>query len=614
MITSRAPNSSKATITRRMLVVGGVKIAAVSTLLGRLAYLQFLKSDTYSVQAEENRIHLELIAPLRGFILDRNNHVLASNQTYYRLLMVRDKTSKTKETLKQIESLVEFTSKQKKRIERDIEQLPKGRIMTLKDHLTWEEITRIEFNKPNLSGVLIEPSQTRHYTLSDITSHVIGYVGRVSKDEKDTTQPVLSIPDFKIGKNGIEKSREVRLQGKAGLRQMEVNVLGIPVRELHRQDSIQGVTERLTIDMRLQQYSAARLGTESGAIIVLDIPTGDILAMTSLPSYDPNIFSLGIPDTYWKSLNADKKNPLLNKAITGQYPPGSTFKMVTGLAALEAGIIERHHSVYCPGYFYLGSKQFRCWKKGGHGTVNIISALAGSCDTFFYTMAQRMGIQKIADTARLLGLGTLHNLGIPGEKIGIAPDPAWKKNQYKQQWNPGDTINAAIGQGYVLSTPFQLAIMAARLASGKEIIPRLFLDDPIRNAGLLPFQQKNMDLIREGMYTVCNLPSGTAYGSRIAIEGMELAGKTGTSQVKKLLQQGRDQSKLPWEDRHHALFVGYAPAHAPKYAAAVIVEHGGGGASAAAPIVSDVLKEVQMLNAPPAPPTATTPTLTKEPT
>jgi penicillin-binding protein 2 len=603
---ARTP-SPNASITRRTLVIGGVQVAAVSTLIGRLYYLQFLNNDKYRKQADENRMQLELIPPLRGIITDRNHHILASNRTYHRLLMVRDTLPKTLATLGDVEKLVELTSKQKKKIAHDIEQLPKGRVLTLKDHLSWEEIARIEFNKPSLSGILIEPSQTRDYPLSEMTSHVIGYIGRVSEKEQDDTQPVLSIPDFKIGKNGIEKSREARLQGKAGLRQMEVNVLGVPIRELHRQESVTGITERLTIDMRLQQFAAKRLGTESGAIIVLDIPTGDILAMTSLPAYDPNVFSLGIPNDYWKALNDDKKSPLLNKAITGQYPPGSTFKMVTGLAALEKGIIGRNNTVHCPGYFYLGNKQFRCWKKEGHGSVNIIGALAGSCDTFFYTMAQRMGIQPIADTARLLGLGVLHDVGIPGEKTGIAPDPAWKMKTQKLPWYPGETINSAIGQGDVLATPFQLAIMAARIASGKNIIPRLFLDDAPRNEGLLPFKTEHLDLIREGMYTVCNTPRGTAYSSRIQIEGFEMAGKTGTSQVKKLLQQGRDQSKLPWEDRHHALFVGYAPAHAPKYAAAVIVEHGGGGASAAAPIVSDVLKEVQLIYAPP------TPTLTAVP-
>lgn len=588
---------SAPSITRRMIVIGSVQVAAVTTLLGRLYHLQFLNNDIYSTQAEENRIHLELIAPLRGFIVDRNNQMLASNRTYYRLLMIKDKTEKTRETLAKLESFITLSAKQKKRIEREIIQLPKGRIFTLKDYLSWEEITRIEFNKPLLSGILIEPSQTRDYPLSNITSHIIGYVGRVSKKEreKNPEQLVLGIPDFKIGKNGIERSREARLQGKAGIKQMEVNVLGIPVRELHRQDSERGITEKLTIDMRLQQFAAQRLGTESGAIILLDIPTGDILAMTSLPAYDPNIFSLGIPDSYWKALNSDKKSPLTNKAISGLYPPGSTFKMVTGLAALEAGIMDKQHTVHCPGYFFLGNKQFRCWKKGGHGTVNIISALAESCDTYFYTAAQRMGIQKIADTARLLGLGTIHNLGIPEEKQGITPDPAWKRKLYKLPWYAGETINTAIGQGDVLATPFQLAIMTARLASGKNIVPRLFLDDPIRNGGDLAVQPKNLEIIREGMSTVCNSPTGTAYGSRIQIVGMEMAGKTGTSQVKKLLQQGRDQSKLPWEDRHHALFVGFAPVHAPKYAAAVIVEHGGGGASAAAPIISDVLKEVQTL-------------------
>lgn len=591
---------SHKTFTRRALVIGGVQVAAVSTLLSRLFYLQYLKQDEYKLQAEDNRVHLDLIAPLRGIIADRNGVVLASNRTYHRLLMVRGKTQEAFDSIQKLQTLIELTDNQKKRIDKDIRTLPKGRTMLLKDHLAWEEIVKLEFHKAEFPNLLIEASQTRDYPFTTHMSHLLGYIGRVSKEEKEAkkdSEPVLSIPDFKIGKNGVEKQRERYLRGEAGIKQIEVNVNGIPVRELSRKDAVQGKTEHLTIDSRIQEYAAKRLGEESAGIVVMDILSGDVLALTSMPSFDPNIFSLGIPARYWQELNADPKVPLMNKVITGQYPPGSTFKMCVGLAALEKGIIDESDHVFCPGHFYLGNKQFRCWKPEGHGSMNITSAIAQSCDTFFYTMAQRMGIMPYADAAALLGLGVAHDIGIPNEKSGVLPTPDWKKKTYNQPWVPGDTINASIGQGYNLATPLQLMIMTARLASGKKVSPRIYTEVTLPAFDPLPFKEENLALIRQGMSDVCNSPRGTAYRSRITLPGMELAGKTGTAQVRHLTVRGQDQNKLPWEHRHHALFVGYAPIQAPRYAAAVIVEHGGGGASAAAPVVSDVLAYTQQIMA-----------------
>jgi penicillin-binding protein 2 len=591
--------NAQQTLTRRMLIIGGVKIAAVSTLLGRLYYLQCLKRDEYSMLAEDNRVHLDLIAPLRGEIMDRNSVVLASNRTYYRLLMVRDKTEATYAMLAKLQELIELSSNQKRRIEKEVKNLPKGRIILIKDYLSWEEISKLEFHKSDLPNLVIESSQTRDYPLASYASHILGYVGRVSKTEQKEEEPVLSIPDFKIGKNGIEKSRESYLRGAAGIKQIEVNVNGVPVRELSRKNAVQGNTEKLTIDSRLQTYAAERIGEESAGIVVMDIQTGDVLTLTSMPSFDPNVFSLGIPSDYWKSLNENPKTPLLNKVITGQYPPGSTFKMCVGLAALEHKVTTPNETVFCNGTFYLGSKPFRCWKPEGHGSVNITGAIAQSCDTYFYTMGRRLGITPYADVAKLLGLGQTHNIGIPNEKAGILPTPEWKKAAYNQDWYPGDTINASIGQGYHLATPLQLMVMTARLASGRNVSPRLFTEVPLAEFSPLPFQEENLALIRQGMSDVCNSPRGTAYRSRIDIAGFELAGKTGTAQVRHLVARGMDQNKLPWEFRHHALFVGFAPVHAPRYAAALIVEHGGGGASAAAPILSDVLKQTQLLLSPP---------------
>ncbi len=608
----KKPDAQK-TFTRRMLIIGSVKLAAVSTLLGRLYYLQCLKRDEYSMLAEDNRVHLDLLAPLRGQITDRNGDVLASNRTYYRLLMVKDKTDLTKAMITKLEKIIELTSNQRKRIEKDVNTLPKGRIILIKEYLKWEEISTLEFHKLDFPNLVIESSQTRDYPLASYASHLLGYVGRVSKEEQKPEEPVLAIPDFKIGKNGIEKSREMYLRGVAGIKQIEVNVNGIPVRELSRKDAMQGHTETLTIDARIQRYAAERLGEESAGIIVMDILNGDVLALTSMPSFDPNIFSLGIPGDYWKELNENPKTPLLNKVITGQYPPGSTFKMCVGLAALEQNIIHKNSTVHCSGTYYLGNKPFRCWKAGGHGTMNITSAIEQSCDTFFYTMGHSLGITPYANAAKLLGLGHTHNIGIPNEKSGILPTPKWKESAYNQPWVPGDTINTSIGQGYSLATPLQLMIMTARLASGLKVSPRLFTEVALPEFTKLPFKDENLAIIREGMSNVCNSPHGTAYRSRIDIAGMELAGKTGTAQVRHLIARGMDQNKLPWEFRHHALFVGFAPIHAPRFASALIVEHGGGGASAAAPILSDVLKQTQLLLTPPPTTPITTPPSTATP-
>lgn len=602
----RPPVDSQKTYTRRMLVIGGAKVAAVSTLITRLYYLQCVKQDEYTVLAEDNRVHLQLIAPLRGKITDRHGVVLASNRSYYRLLMVRGKTKETLELIDKLQTFIQLIPSQKKRILREVNELPKGRVILLKDHLSWDEISKLEFHKLDYPSLMLEASQTRDYPLSAYASHLLGYIGRVSKEEKKPEEPVLAIPDFKIGKNGIEKSREMYLRGVAGIKQIEVNVNNVPVRELSRKEAQQGHTETLTIDSRIQQYAAERIGEESAGIAVMNVTNGDVLCLTSMPSFDPNIFSLGIPSGYWKELNANPKTPLLNKVITGQYPPGSTFKMCVGLAALENGTADEHTSVHCSGTFYLGNKPFRCWKPEGHGTVNITGAIAQSCDTYFYTMAQRMGIDPYAEVARLLGLGQLHNIGIPNEKAGIRPCPEWKLQALKQPWVPGDTINTSIGQGYSLATPLQLMIMTARLATGRNVSPRLFTEVTLPEFTTLPFKPENLALIHQGMSEVCNSPRGTAYRSRIDIAGMELAGKTGTAQVRHLKVRGQDQSKLPWEHRHHALFVGYAPVHAPRYASALIVEHGGGGASAAAPILSDVLKFTQQLYAPEAPAAPTT--------
>lgn len=582
-------------LSRRIFVLGALKLCAVSALVGRLYQLQFVKAKTYQTQAEDNRVSLQLIPPPRGLILDRNQLSMADNQTYYRVVLERGDLEPTLKVLSRMVEILKLSETHAQKLAKELQGLWKGRSVMVKEHLSWDELAAIEFNAPDLPGMTIESGQVRFYPLADRAAHLIGYVGAVSESELEEGQPVLKTPGFKIGKNGIEKYFEKQLRGQAGLRHLEVNVKGLVVRELERREPIPGEDLKLTIDLNLQDYCAARLTGESGAIVVMEAQTGNVLSLVSMPAFDPNTFSVGITHTYWQELQANKKNPLLNKALTGQYPPGSTFKAVMAMAALENHIITPESRIFCPGHFFLGNHQFNCWKPGGHGAVDVIGALAESCDTFFYHMAQKLGADKIAEMMHHFGLGETLGIEVPGEKPGIAPTPAWKQQRYNQPWHPGDTISVGIGQGYVLSTPLQLATMSARIASGKAVLPRLYANREMIEAPPLDLMPQNLEVVRAGMNAVVNAPNGTAYGRRLIGTEMTMAGKTGTSQVRKITVRGQDQNSIPWEHRHHALFVAYGPVETPKYAACVIVEHGGGGSSSAAPVAHDVFLKLNEL-------------------
>lgn len=594
-------NEKQYIFTRRSLLFGGLQLAVFSALAGRLYYLQFVNAEKYTALSENNRIKLQLVAPARGNILDRKGKQLAISNTNYRLFI--DYSTITQQTLKstldKLKTLLVLPEKKLRALE-NVKVSTASMPDMIKDHLTWDEVSLIELNMMDLAGATVDIGQIRYYPLLDEAAHLLGYLGAVTEDElSENDPPLMRLPDFKIGKNGVEKMLEDRLRGTAGIRQLEVNVHGMPVREIGKTESKTGENIRLTIDNDLQHYAAGLVKNESASVIVMEIDTGNILSMVSLPAFDPNIFSTGISSDYWKELSTDKKSPLLNKAITGQYPPGSTFKMVVGLAAMEAKVISAATTVFCPGYFYLGEHKFNCWKEGGHGTVHYHEAIEQSCDTFFYTTAQKLGTEKIIEMAHRFGLGELNDIGLTGEKSGNIPSPEWKMKRFKQRWSGGDTINYAIGQGYVLSTPLQLAVMMARMASNKKVSPRLFVPEGEENPEFknLGLSSELMRINIEAMSAVVNEQHGTAYAKRISDPRFIMGGKTGTSQVRKILQRGQNQSLLPWEARHHALFVGFAPIDNPKYACCVAIEHGGGGASAAAPVARDVLLRIQQIDA-----------------
>jgi penicillin-binding protein 2 len=591
----------KRLFTRRAVIFGAANVAAMSVLLGRLYYLQFLRAEEYKTLAEGNRVKLSLIAPVRGLILDRKGVPLANNQKNFRLFLDPQTAGDPADALRSLSSVIAITDDRIEEVLDTVRGVRYAPPALIKEHLSWDELAQFEFYKLNYPEVYVDTGQVRYYPYAEKAAHLIGYVAAIDKNKVTDKADLLKLsrlPDFKIGKAGVEEMLEQELQGTAGTRQTEVNVHGLGVRELGRKEGRPGRNISLTIDAKLQEYASARLGSESAAAVVMDVHNGNVLALASMPGYDPNSFSKGITTKYWGELQANPRNPLMNKAIAGQYPPGSTFKLSMALAALGNNAVSPSGTVFCNGHFSYGNHVFTCWKPAGHGTVDLKKAIQQSCDVFFYTMAERLGIDNIAAMARRLGLGKSTGLGILGEKSGIVPDDSWKRGRYREAWMGGDTISVGIGQGYIISTPLQMAQMTARIANGGFMVtPRLVADDKEPDFRPLGLAQDHINAVREGMNAVCNEPGGTAYGHRITDERFLMAGKTGTSQFRKLVAHGINQERIPWEQRYHAWFVGFAPVAAPRYAAAVIVEHGGGGASAAAPVVRDILLKIQSIDA-----------------
>lgn len=597
------PESERAhVLQRRTLILGGAQAALVLMLAGRLYYLQIVQSREYALLAEENRINLRLSPPLRGRIIDRYGVELANNRRNFRVLMVAEQANDVRATLQKAAQVIGMEESQISRLEREIRRRPRFTPVMMTDNVEWEEFAALNVLAPELPGILLEAGQTRNYPFGPSFAHVLGYVGPASEtDIEAEDNPILQIPGFRIGKKGIEKTHEISLRGEANGSQYEVNAYGRVIRELSRIEGNPGRDLMLTLDAAVQHYASQRMAGESAAAVIMDIWTGDILTLNSSPGFDPNWFNVGISADRWRSLNQDKYKPLTNKAVQGLYPPGSTFKMIVALAALEDGI-RPDHRVHCAGGMDLGGHYFHCWKRGGHGSMDVIAAIEQSCDTFFYDVARRLGPEKISAMAARFGLGQKYDLGLSGERAGLLPTRAWKERVYKQPWNPGETLITGIGQGYVLASPLQLAVMTARIANGGLAVePRLIRVEgetlmPPPSIGINPDW---LAMVQRGMIAVTEGASGTARGARIQIPGQQMAGKTGTSQVRRLTMRDREMglkpSDMPWEHRDHALFVGYAPIDAPRYAVSVIVEHGIGGSKTAAPIARDLLIELQRL-------------------
>lgn len=603
------PEKTRAILfSRRAALLAGAQMVVLGGLGARMYYLQIVEGDRYRTLAEDNRVSLRLIAPQRGTIVDRNGDFLAINVENYRVLIVPEQAGSLAETLARLGRVIALQETEIARVKREATRRRPFVPIQIRDNLSWAEVSRIGVNTPDLPGVHIDVGLTRHYPYGREMAHVVGYVAAVSEREL-TGDPVLELPGFRIGKNGVERSFDESLRGKAGTSQVEVNAVGRIIKELSRDEGQPGETARLTIDMRLQAHAARRVWDEkSCAVVVMDAHSGAIRALVSKPTYDPNAFADGLDHATWQALVDNPYAPLTNKAIAGQYAPGSTFKIAVMLAALEEGI-PLDHSVYCPGHLEFGNRRFHCWKRWGHGEMDMVDGFRQSCDVWYYDVARRLGIDTIAKYARMLGLGERLGIELTNERGGLIPDRSWKRATLGEAWHPGETLVAGIGQSYVLATPLQLAVMIARVVNGGyAVIPRLSeppadpdgTPAPAPSFPALPVRAASLAALGRALDEAVNTERGTAHGARIEESSLAMGGKTGTAQVRRITlaerESGvRENEELPWHLRNHALFVGAAPIRRPRFVASVVVEHGGSGSRAAAPIARDVLLKAQEL-------------------
>jgi penicillin-binding protein 2 len=583
----RKDKSRYASFTRRTLMMGVGMTGVFGVLAGRLYQLQILDGEEYKTAAEDNRINQRLIAPPRGRILDRFGVELANNKRNYRVMIVSEQaTDGVAAALGALSKVILLPPHQIERVLHDISQNKKFVPVPVAENLSWEEFARINLHLPYLPGIQPDVGETRAYPYSAELSHLLGYVAAASPDDmKNDPDQLLDLPGFRVGKRGIEKEYDRPMRGEGGTSRVEVNAYGRIIRELSNEPGMPGEDVYLTIDCQLQRFVSETLGDQSAACVVMDALNGDVLALSSTPGYDPNLFNVGINETQWKALTDDDHTPLLDKAVSGSYPPGSTFKTAMALAAVDNGMADL--AVDCTGSMRLGDHIFYCdaWRIGGHGHVNLPRGIQVSCDIFFYEVARRLGIDKMGEAAHAMGLGAPTGIELPGELGGFIPSRAWKRARFGIPWQQGETLINGIGQGYVLATPIQLCMQAARIASGNAVVPRLTHEigptlTPRPLPAPLPFSDKAFASVRGGMNMAVNVPGGTAYGGRITQSGFEMAGKTGTAQVRRISKEERangltPESELPWNQREHALFIGYAPVDNPRYALSVVIEHGG---------------------------------------
>jgi penicillin-binding protein 2 len=575
----------RSTFERRAVVIGAVQGGIGVLLALRLGYLAIAENEKYRLESESNRVNLTLIPPRRGWILDRDGAPLASNRADFRVDLIPERLEDPEGTIDRLGALLALEPSRIADIKDKVAGARGFQPVEVASGLRYEQFAALSVRLPEFPGVVPQRGFSRFYPTASSVGHLVGYVGPASAEEYEKEpNPLLITPGYKIGKDGLEKRFEKELRGIPGARRVEVTAGGRIVRDLETREDIQGAPIKLTIDGPLQDYAARRIGLESGSVVVMDCRTGDLLCMASMPSFDPNSFSDGIGGVEYAMLRDDERVPLRNKVLKGLYPPGSTVKPMVSMALMQAGI-DPEETVNCAGGLRVGNRVFGCWNRRGHGPTNMAKAIYQSCDVYFYAMAQRTGMDPIAAMARRCGMGQEFPLPVISQFFGTVPDPAWKMKKWGREWQTFDTVNATIGQGYMLSSPLQLAVMASRLATGKHVMPRLTLDTKPQGFDTIDFPAEQVDYVRQAMSDVVNGP-GTAGRARLPIEGTLMAGKTGTAQVVSLsVSNGKSG---PWKYRDHGLFIFFAPYDNPRYAGAVVIEHGG-GSGAAYPIARDVM-------------------------
>ena len=614
-------NKSKL-ISRRMFMLTALKVAVFISLIARLFYLQISENIKYRSLSDKNRLREWKIVPQRGIIEDYFGKEIAKNTQVFQLHMFPEDVQKLEELFFKLSRIIDFNDYEQKKLKKKLKKRKPWETIIISDNLSWEEFAKLNIFAHDIQGIKPVVSLARNYSKDNSSSHIIGYVSDVSaKDLKNSKfLREINIPGMKTGKNGLEKLLNKEMIGKPGLQRFEVNAYGKRIKELKLISGSSGKSFRTTIDQEVQTYVSSLMEDKSGSVCVMDIYTGDIVSIVSNPTFDPNKFVHGISQTSWDELLNNKKKPLINKALAGLYPPGSTIKPIVALSALENDIINTKLVVQCKGSVDRYGQKYHCWKKKGHGYMTLRSAIKQSCDIFFYETSRRLGIDRMSVTAENFGLGKKVLNLFNEEKSGVVPNTKWKLKNIGQPWYLGETLISGIGQGYFLSTPLQLCRMTAQLANGGyEIKPRI-IDDKYKlqevidawreefniinnnldklnpNLKKLYRNKENIKFVLDAMYGATNEPMGTSYRSRLRKKEYIFAGKTGTSQVRTITLEERELElkniDLPYEKRDHALFTAFAPYHKPRYAISIIIEHGGSGSSGAAPIAKKIIKKV----------------------
>lgn len=581
----------------RVVVLIGLMSLCFMVLAVRLYYLQVYKRDHYTMLSDKNRIQTTPIKPQRGKILDRHGAVLALNKPKYHAVLDRRKNKNLSETLEKVSQLITLSEEESEALIEKADKIPKYIPLEIKRNLSWEELSILEINSFTIPGLEVIKSDERFYPHNKSLSHVLGYVSKPNQEEV-SKNILLSVPGVVIGKSGIERSYDEDLRGDFGQLETENNALGQKIRTLSKEPSLPGEDISLTIDLPLQNHIYDVLKDyKSAAAIVMDVHTGEILALVSIPGFDPNVFTKGISSKDWQELLREESHPLVNKVISGLYSPGSLIKVFIAYALLKNPHIGSTYKVGCDGKYPVGSHTFHCWNKGGHGSTNLLKAIVQSCDIFFYKATQLLGIEKLIQTLSDFKFGHLIGIDLDPEKSGLLPSPEWKRKLYQQPWWLGDTINLSIGQGALLATPLQWVYAISMIANGgHDIQPHLRKSDTIAPQHT-KITEDNTQFLQKALDQTVNSSSGTGRRARLNIADFRIVGKTSTSQVKRITlkerQQGiRSVNDTPWHLRDNAIFTGYAPAHNPKYALALIIEHGGWGGRTTGPVVKNIFQYI----------------------